>query len=315
MFLPSALRASLALVVALALLMPAAASAQRPSTTEAQPQRSATARGFLWEAKRGHDRVLLLAAIHVGRPEYVAMDGQYLQRVLEAQVVVFEANIFDARASAEAAQRWAMYPEGTPGLEARIDAELFARIEKLITRVGGNVPVCCRMKPWMLANTLVVLEAIRAGFNPAYGSEARLYELARATGKRIIEIEGVDAQLRLFDEAAVDVQMDYLRHAVETIESGASQAEITRLIDAWERGDSAAMETLVAELARGKRPAERFVVERIINGRHPKMLAAIERFAASDQLHLVAVGALHYFGPRGLLQALRERGFALRALP
>ncbi len=315
MLLTIVLRAGLGVVAALALLLPAVALAQRPGTVPAQSERSATARGFLWEAKRGQDRVLLLAAIHVGRPEYAVWDAQYMQRLFEAQVVVFEANIFDARASAAAAQRWAMYPEGTPGLEARIDAELFARIEKLITRVGGNVPVCCRMKPWMLANTLVVLEAVRAGFNPAYGSEARLYELARATGKRITEIEGVDAQLRLFDEVAADVQMDYLRHAVETIESGASQAEIARLIDSWERGDTAAMETLVAELARGKRPAERFVVERIINGRHPKMLAAIERFAASDQLHLVAVGALHYFGPRGLLQALRERGFALRSLP
>ncbi len=272
-------------------------------------------RGFLWEAVRGSDRVLLLGSIHVGRPHFAALDPDYLLRLLEPQVFVFEANVFDARAAAEATERLALYAKSKPGLEAHLDAPFFARVEKLIRNAGANVEVCCRMKPWMLANTLVVLEAIRAGFHPAYGGEARLFELARATGKSTSEIESVDEQLRLFDEAPEATQIDYLRHTVEMIERGASRKEIERLVGAWERGDAAAMEALAAETARSNRPAERFVYERIIKGRHPKMLAAIEQVAASHQLHLVILGALHYFGPEGLLAMLHERGFAVRRLP
>jgi uncharacterized protein YbaP (TraB family) len=300
-----------------ACLMIAALLLHNPSPA-ATPQGDApaarAARGFMWEATRANERVLLLGAIHVGRPEFQAFDSTDMLRMIEAKVVVFEANIFDARATAEATRRIAMYADGVPGLDQRLPAELVARIEALIERSGGNVPACCRMKPWMLANTLVVLEAVRAGYHPAYGTEALLYQLAQASGKRLAEIESVEAQLRLFDEAAESTQIDYLRHTVETIESGASRAEIEQLVTSWERGDATAMEKLNAEMASGPDLAERFVFERIIKGRHPKMLAAIERFAASGELHLVAIGALHYFGPQGLLQSLRQRGFVLKRL-
>ncbi len=304
-------RACLLLSAALLLLGPLSAAGQ----VAAPPAEGRAARGFLWEAKRGGDRVLLLGAIHVGRPDFAALDSAFKLALMQASVVVFEANVFDAKAAADATQRIAMYPQSAPGLEARVDKDLLARIDKIIGRAGGDLTVCCRMKPWMLANTLVVLESIRAGYHPAYGSEARLYQLAQATGKRITEIEGVGAQLRLFDEVAEETQLDYLRHTVETIESGASRTEIERLLTAWERGDAAVMERLLAEMARGNRPAERFVFERIIKGRHPVMLAAIEQYAGSGDLHLVALGALHFFGPDGLLKSLRERGFAVRRLP
>ena len=44
------------------------------------------------------------------------------------------------------------------------------------------------------------------------------------------------------------------------------------------------------------------------------MLGAIESYAASGRLHLVVIGALHYFGPYGLLQMLRARGYSVRRL-
>jgi hypothetical protein len=270
--------------------------------------------GFLWEATRGTERVLLLGSIHVGRPEFAASIGHGLPQAARAEVFAFEANIFDALASAEAAQRWAMYPEGGPGLDAYVDAATLARIEKLVARYGGAMPVCCRLKPWMLANTLVILEAMHNGMNPAYGSEAQLYQTALSSGRPIVEIEGVDEQLRLFDDAAVELQVEYLRHALQTIESGASRAELAHLVGAWERADAAEMERLVAKMASSERPAERFVADRIVRGRHPKMLAAIDRFAGSGRLHLVVIGALHYFGPDGLLQGLRSRGYTLQRL-
>lgn len=299
-----ALRGCLVLAAALALQWPAPAAAQ-----------PAAARGFLWEATRAGERVLLLGAIHVGRPQFATFSSGELPHLMRAEVIAFEANIFDAQSTFAATRRWAMYPPDAPGLDAVIDTALMARVETIIERSGGNLAVCCRMKPWMIANTLVVLEAMRNGFSPAYGSEAVLYEFAQSTGKPVIEIEGVDAQLRLFDEAATPTQVDYLRHAVETIESGANRVQIERLVGAWERGDARDMERLVEEMARGERAAERFVAERIVGGRHPKMIQAIEQYAASGRLHLVAIGALHYFGPNGLLQALARRGFALRRLP
>jgi uncharacterized protein YbaP (TraB family) len=295
-------------------LIVAAALALQGSPAAAQAQRAADY-GFLWEATRGAERVRLFGAMHVGRPAAAATYGADRPLLRDVQVIAFEANVFDAQASLAATQRWAMYPEGAPGLDAHVDAALLARIEKLLARSGSGLAACCRMKPWMLANTLVILESMQAGLNPAYGSEAQLYQAALASGRPVVEIESLDEQLRLFDEAPLSVQLDYLRHTVETIEDGRGRAEIEQLVSAWERGDAATLERQLGQMARSDRGAQRFVAERVIRGRHPKMLDAIERFAASGRLHLVVIGALHYVGPDGLLQMLRERGFSVKRLP
>jgi hypothetical protein len=296
------------------LIIAAALAVQWPSTAGAQGERAASY-GFLWEATRGAERVRLLGAMHVGRPTAAAAYSADRPGLRDVQVIAFEANVFDAQASLAATQRWAMYPEGAPGLDAHVDAAMLARIDRLLARSGSGLSACCRMKPWMLANTLVMLESMRAGLNPAYGSEAQLYQLALATGRPVAEIEGVDEQLRLFDEAPPAAQVDYLRYTVETIENGSGRAEIEQLVGAWERGDAAALERQLEQMMRGDRAAQRFVAERIVRGRHPKMVSAIERFAASGRLHLVVIGALHYFGPDGLLQMLRARGYSVRRLP
>jgi uncharacterized protein YbaP (TraB family) len=303
--LPDLARRACLIVAALALHLAPLAAARADG---------AAAHGFVWEATRGAERVRLFGAMHVGRPAVAATYGAERPFLRGVQVIAFEANVFDAQASLAATQRWAMYAEGSPGLDAYVDAALLARAEKLLARSGSGLPACCRMKPWMLANTLVILESVRAGLNPAYGSEAQLYQLALATGRPVAEIESVEEQLRIFDEAPLSVQLDYLRHTVETIEDGSGGAEIEQLVGAWERGDAATLERMLEQMMRSDRAAQRFVAERIVGGRHPKMVAAIERFAASGRLHLVVVGALHYFGPGGLLQRLQERGFAVRRL-
>jgi uncharacterized protein YbaP (TraB family) len=38
------------------------------------------------------------------------------------------------------------------------------------------------------------------------------------------------------------------------------------------------------------------------------MVAEIEKLAAGGKPAVVAVGALHYFGPKGLLEMLKQRG-------
>lgn len=303
MLLRIARQACLIVAAALAPLLPLTAAAQ---------DATGAGYGFLWEATRGAERVRLLGAIHVGRPEAAAAYRADRTGLRDAQVFAFEANVFDARATLAAMQRWATYPEGAPGLDAHVDAALLARAEKLLA--GSGLLACCRMKPWMLANTLIMLETMRAGFGPGYGSEAQLHQLALATGRPVVEIESIDEQLRLFDEAPAAVQRDYLRRAVETIEDGSGRAEIERLVGAWERGDAAALQAQLAQMLRSERAAQRFVAERLIRDRHPKMLAAIERFAASGRLHLVAIGALHYVGPDGLLQMLRDRGYTVKRL-
>jgi uncharacterized protein YbaP (TraB family) len=308
----SAVRRVAVLAAAVAAFALAPCWAQPSGADAARKTAAAAPRGFAWEAAKDGRRVLLAGTIHVGRTAAPPADCN--RRLAEVAVVAFEADVFDAQRVGQLVQKIAMYPPQEADLKSRLPAPLRQRVEALLARNGMDSPALWRMKPWMLANTLVVVEATRAGFNPAFATEAALYEFARTCGKAIAEIEGIEKQLALFDGASPELQLAYLEQAVRGIESGEGEREVRRLVAAWERRDAVDIERMLATMRASKGAAERFVVEQVIDARHPAMVDAIERYAASDRLHLVAVGSLHYFGPNGLLALLAARGYAIKPL-
>jgi uncharacterized protein YbaP (TraB family) len=277
----------------------------------AQTDAQGAKRGFFWEARKGEQRVYLLGTIHVGRAEFYPPHPDYLRRFDEAAAIVVEADVFDAKRVAEAIQKTALYPDGDPGLDKRLGDEQKNRVTALADRFGLDPARIWRMKPWMAANTFIILQAASLGFNPAYATEAFLFQYATARGKPLLEIESIDAQLAIFERADTATQIAYLEQALKGIESGEAEREVRRIVAAWESRDAAAAERLIADIRKAKSPGERFVAEQLFDARHVRMVQAIERFAASGKLHLVAVGALHYFGPNGLLELLRARGYAI----
>jgi uncharacterized protein YbaP (TraB family) len=292
-------------VVALALV---AASA-------ALPAQSASARGFMWEARRDGARVLLLGTIHVGQGGLTELSDAQRQRLREVAAIAVEADTSDAQRTLASFQRHALLPADAPGLDRTLPAALRVRLERLATRYGLTPESVWRMKPWVVANNLVVMEAMRLGYTPALSTEAQLYALAREAGLPIVEIESVDRQLALFDSAPPGLQLAYLEEAVGAIDGGTAEREIRELVAAWRAGDEPAMRKRLATMSQSRQAGERWIVEQLIDGRHPHMLATIERLASSGRLHAVAVGSLHYFGPRGLIEGLRERGYRITPLP
>jgi hypothetical protein len=286
------------------------AIAQGGAGSSAQPRR-----GFMWEARKDAQRVYLVGTIHVGRAEFHSVPPDVLARYGEASAIAVEADISDPVRIAPIVQQIALYAPAEPGLATRLAPALRERVDKVAARYGVGPAQYARMKPWMLANTLIVLEAVRIGLNPAYSKEAFLFGYARSSSKPIVELEGVEQQLRLFDTAPAEVQTAYLEHAVASLEGAASERELKRVVTAWEKGDAAEMERIVASMRAASGAAEKFVAHTIIDARHPALVAAIERLAASGKLHLVAVGSLHYFGPNGLLELLRKRGYTITPLP
>ena len=310
------LRRALALLIALFLPL-AVAQAQTPSAGDAKSRKgesAATGRGFLWEARKGDARLWFVGSIHVGQPGFAPPRPEILQVVRNASSVVFEVDVFDAQRVGPIVQRLAYFPQGEPGLDQRLDPALFKRIEALLARANVDMARVVRMKPWTLANTLVILDAGRVGLSPAYSTEALLNAAARDAGKATGELETIELQLGLFDAAPAELQIAYLEQAVRGIEQGETERELRRIVTGWERRDNADMEKLVATMRAATGPAERFVIDRIIEGRHPRMLERIDELAASGKPHVVVVGALHFFGPNGLLEALKARGYRVRPL-
>ena len=54
--------------------------------------------------------------------------------------------------------------------------------------------------------------------------------------------------------------------------------------------------------------------EVLLHSRHGAMIKKMENYLQGSVPHFVAVGSLHLIGPRGLVELLRSRGFAVKQL-
>jgi uncharacterized protein YbaP (TraB family) len=296
----------------LALVSPfAAAQAGSPEELVLKQAEKAPKRGFFWEARKGDRKIYLLGTVHVGRAEFYPPNIEYIRRFNQVAGIVVEANVFDAQRVGEVVQKVALYPEGAPGLDTRISDAMKARVTAQAKRFGLDPARLWRMKPWMLANTLVILQANGAGYSPAYATEAFLFQYATNTSKPLLEIESIEFQLSIFERSDQETQISYLDQALRGVESGQAEREVRKIVDAWERRDHDEAEKLIAEIYKATSRGERFVAEQLFDTRHARMVEAVEKYTASGSVYLVAVGALHYFGPRGLLEMLRARGFTI----
>jgi len=277
---------------------------------EKQPKR-----GFFWEARKGDRKIYLLGTVHVGRPEFYPPNIDYLRRFDESKGVVVEADVFDAKRVGDVVQKLGLYQDGEPGLDTRLGDDLKARVLAQVKRFGLDANRVWRMKPWMVANTLVIMQATGSGYSPAYATESFLFQYAAAKGKPMLEIESIELQLDLFQRSDEQTQLSYLEQAIRGMETGDAEREVRKIVDAWEQRDTAAAERLIGDIHSAKSPGERFVAEQLFDARHPRMVEAIEKYTASGSIYLVAVGSLHYFGPRGLLEMLRARGFTITPVP
>ena len=304
------------MLVAVMLLAAVASRATEPASGNPAPDAANHAgQGFLWEARRGPDRIYLAGTIHVGNPALAQLDGRLAARLAEVDAIVVEADVRQAKEVAELTQQVALYPAGEPGLDARMPPALRTRIEALLARAAVDPQRAWRMKPWMLANTLAVLESSRLGFSPAYATEVQLFDYAARSAKPVIELEGLRVQLEMLDRAAPDLQLAYLEQTVDQIESGAAAREIGVLVDAWRGRDAAQIERLLVQMHESTSLADRFVVDQVIDARNRTMTATIARLAQSGQLDLVAVGTLHFFGSAGIVSQLRSLGFTVTPVP
>jgi uncharacterized protein len=292
---------------------PGAATAGKPAVAGNAAEAGAR-HGFLWEARKGERHALLMGTLHVGEASDYPLDQATRQRLAAVDVIALEADVSKAAPADAAFRDRALLAAGEPGLDARIGAGLKADAERAMRQVGLPAPRAWRMKPWMLGDTLVLRQAIKLGFSPAYSTEAYLVSLAAAGGKPIAELEGIEAQFEMMDAQSWSEQVDALRQVVGSILDGEAEQELRLLVSAWRASNVKAMRRYLQRVRDSSDPVEQRQFERLIAARNTTLADTIDRLLQDGRFYLVAVGSLHLFGNDSLIEALRARGYAVTPL-
>lgn len=271
------------------------------------PVSQAAGRDFLWSvAFQGGPPTYLLGSLHVLTAEHYPL-SETIERAFAASTVLIEeidfAELGDPAKALALAGR-AMLADGRT-LDQVVSAATYAQVVARSAQDGIPLAALRRMKPWMAAITLTAPALTSAGFDPDLGVDRYFFDKAQANGMERRALETVAYQLDRFDQLDPALQEVMLQAVLEDVDT--QIANVTAIVQAWEAGDTAALERLLLA-AFLESPA---LYERLLVERNRNWVAPVERCLIEGTGCFVVVGAAHLVGPHSLVALLGKRGYTV----
>jgi uncharacterized protein YbaP (TraB family) len=260
---------------------------------------------ILWEVKGRHNTVYLLGSVHMLRPDNSAVPVEALRAYDESKTLVMELdlNASGAQALAAPAPELELLPAGQT-LAQVLGADLYAQFAAQAGSVGLDPALVEHSQPWFASLLLEQLELSKAGFNTASGVDMQFAQRAQLDGKSIIGLETLNDQLGIFAHLSPQQQRDYMRSTLENFQSDLKDTD--KVVQAWQNGDTLKLEQLLREGSHDSPELYRMLT----TDRNRKWLPKITQLLNDDSNYLIIVGALHLIGRDGVIELLRQRGYA-----
>lgn len=264
---------------------------------------------ILWSVRGEHNTVYLFGSIHVLRPGDVGLPPAAAAAYEDAERVIMEIDMDDPAVSDPVAittlmQQSALLPPGQ-SLRSVLGGDYAAIAERSET-AGLDLAVMDRFAPWFVALLLLQIEITERGFDAAHGIEQQVTELAVADGKPITGLETPAQQFAILGGLSLQDQKRFLLMTLE--ESEQDDARLDALLDAWRRGDAAALARTLSDEFEDFPQLYRPLTE----DRNRAWAAELEDLLDDRDDYLVVVGALHLVGRNSVVDLLRQRGHSVR---
>jgi uncharacterized protein YbaP (TraB family) len=260
---------------------------------------------FLYAVKGPRGTSHLLGTMHVGFGFEEVLTADARARFRGASRVMLEADV--SAADANLTREHAILPAGQ-SLRTMLGEPSWTL---LVARLGPQIPppFMERLKPWLPAVTLGLMDlegALRELKPDSAGHmmDVEVMGVARADKKELLFLETVAEQLAMFDQVPIDEQIDELRRSL----SERSSTQGKHMLRAFAEGDEAALTASLFEPEQVAQAPGFFEV--VLHRRNQRWLPVLEREISRGGA-FIAVGAAHLLGERGLLAALRQRGYAV----
>lgn len=263
-------------------------------------------KNFLWEVRSNTATVYLLGSVHFMRKDIYPLDSKIEDAFKRSTILVVEANINDtAKTDVQRLMANAYYPSSNT-LDRHVSRETYETLKNETARLGIPIQMISKQKPWIIALTLSSLELLKLGFTPNDGID--MYFLSKAGGKRIVELESVDYQIRLLSSFSDREQELFLLYTLKDLKT--IRQEMEQLLHTWKSGDIRGMELLISKGSSDDAQLAP-IYEKLIYERNRRMTSRIEEFLRTGETYFVVVGAAHLIGDRGIVRALKAKGYSV----
>lgn len=282
-------------VVAFLLVLSAGVSAQTPT------------KHFLWKVEAPNGAAAyLLGSLHVLTADAYPLPAAIDKAFAGSKTLVEEVDLDEMSdpMMMMAALSKAMLTGGQT-LDQVISAETYGEVKKRAEAYGMPMLALQRMKPWLVAVTLMAPTLQAAGFKPELGVDRHFFDRAKQAGLKRQALETLEYQLDRFDQMPMKLQEELLKATIEDLDTQVSG--VKDMVRAWTSGDLATIEKLtLTTFLESPELYQRLLIERNQN-----WVPFVERCLSENAGCFVVVGAAHLVGKEGLPALLSKKGYTV----
>lgn len=277
-----------------------------PENAPAAPQSD---RGLVWKIEGGKSDVYLAGSFHLLRRQDLPYPSTLDQAYDASQQVWFEAPSGEMKKPAAAAKLMAlgMLP-ADQSLPEVIRPETYAKVEEWAETNPSLAPVLDRMRPWLVALTIMMTEYQGMGAGPENGIESLLQARAANDGKTTGGFETVEQQIGFLADLSAEVQQEMLDKTFEDLKT--SRKLLADMIGHWRAGRDKELAAQMSKSFEGHEDLKK----RLLDDRNAAWIGPIEKLLAGDTPTLVVVGAGHLTGEASVVEMLEKKGWKLTRL-
>ena len=260
-------------------------------------------KSFLWKVEGAGGSAYLLGSLHVLTQDSYPLNATINKAFADSKVLVEEVDIDETSDPAQmmAALMKAMLTGQT--LDQVVSADTYAEVKRRAEKAGLPMMALNRMKPWLVAITLMAPTLQSAGFKPELGVDRHFYDRAIAMDMKRQALETLQYQLDRFDELPPKLQEELLKTTMEDLDTEVSS--VKEMAQAWAFGNVAAIEKMTLKaLQESPELYKRLLIERSNN-----WVPHVERCLKEKAGCFIVVGAAHLVGPDGLPTLLTKKGY------
>lgn len=260
----------------------------------------------LWEVKGASNTVFLVGSMHLMRDDMYPLPEVFESAFKRSSIAVFETDMKAVQSPALALKlaAKAMYPEGE-SLKKNLSPATYSLLASNLQSSFLSLEVIDRMKPWMAAMTMLLMELQKEGFDVQNGVDKHFYSRAVADGKKVDYFEPPDFQINLLTSLDNHEGEEFLGQAMRDMSVWKKQ--FADLAQAWRTGDTAALDKLVVDSFR-EYPA---MLKKFLLDRNAAWIEKTEKLLHDEKDAFIVVGAAHLIGKGSVVDLLQAKGYQI----
>ncbi len=262
-------------------------------------------KGLLWKIeKAGIQPSYLFGTMHVSDPRVTTLASQVEQAFTSSQHFVMEM-IMNFQAVGYVTS--ASFFNNGQTLNELMGEESYQQLRDLINRrLFVAEGMLNHMKPWAVMIMLMMPTEQKAGD----GAALDMVLLRRATRlkKKIIGLESAEEQIAVFESLSLDEQVWMLNRAVDEIER--SDEQMPNMYRAYLEGDLQELVYIQQQFMYEDSDIDDRFMHQLLDVRNLRMAERL-RPVLEQGSAFVAIGALHLPDERGVINLLKQQGYAV----